>query len=60
MNLIQFSYFYIPVYWLSKKLGFRVIHGCRFQICNQTLHIGNIFVYNKCPICDLLINILIN
>ena len=41
---------------MLRKFGSRVIHGCRFQICNQILHIDNTFADIRCPICNQLIN----
>ena len=31
------------------KLGSRVIHRCRFRICNRILHINNKFAEIWCP-----------
>ena len=45
---------------IPRKLVSRVIQGCRFQITNQISHITNIFVNNRYPIFNQLINKLIN
>ena len=34
---------------MLRKLGSRVIHRCRFRICNRILHINNTFADIRCP-----------
>ena len=45
---------------MFRKSESRVIHRCKFQICNQISHIDNPFFVIRCQIYNYLIHKLIN
>ena len=45
---------------MLRKLGSRVIHRCRLQICHQISQIDNKHFVTRCTISNWLINKLIN